>query len=377
MSHMLKKVSSSDWGPQLNMSPSLVGRESAEVFMRKLASQGNRVPEALELAISEVVSNPNPDNAYFYCRALPSGEQYGCNRNGDFFPESVLREHHGTFVKTAGLFRHHQSKMPRTGDVIESAYNDGVHAVDLLITAPRRSVEAEVIMLDKKATVATSMGASVPYDVCSYCGNKARTRMAYCDHLRNYMGKYINGRRVYAINTLPTFKDISLVVVPAAPESCIFHKVASSDIHVHKLAAMQKQLRSGFDESRPILQRTMVRPLSRLRAGAAIKTAHAALGVLRPDEFTAIIRQDARVLLPDYVPYLVREMNVPPLKLAGMVDQSTLELMKVAYSMPLLSHAELVNASQFMCHEEQEAYYSYRASLPDHEKLAFGGMFLR
>ncbi len=53
----------------------------------------------------------------------------------------------------------------------------------------------------------------VPFDECTVCGNKARKRSQYCDHLRSEMNKlYPNGVRVGAINWYPKFFDISRVV---------------------------------------------------------------------------------------------------------------------------------------------------------------------
>jgi len=67
----------------------------------------------------------------------------------------------------------------------------------------------------------------VPYDVCSVCGNRAKTRAQYCDHLRSSMGKILSsGKKVYAINTQPKFFDLSIVKVPADPTAS-FLKVFS------------------------------------------------------------------------------------------------------------------------------------------------------
>src|SRR5262249_17689284 len=67
----------------------------------------------------------------------------------------------------------------------------------------------------------------VPFDVCSICKNKARTRAEYCAHLRYQMRQTLpDGRQVCAINTLPRFFDISPVAVGAEKASHILKKVA-------------------------------------------------------------------------------------------------------------------------------------------------------
>lgn len=75
-----------------------------------------------------------------------------------------------------------------------------------------------------------SHNCSVPYDVCSFCGNKAQTTAEYCTGtheggkcraggLKHNMGKIasVDGKLVqlYADNTRPSFFDISHVFVPA------------------------------------------------------------------------------------------------------------------------------------------------------------------
>jgi len=71
----------------------------------------------------------------------------------------------------------------------------------------------------------------VPYDVCSICGNKAKTRAQYCDHLRYHMNKIPPGhtKKAYAINTLPRFFDISFVLIGADRIARVMKKVA----HMH------------------------------------------------------------------------------------------------------------------------------------------------
>jgi hypothetical protein len=68
----------------------------------------------------------------------------------------------------------------------------------------------------------------VPYDVCSYCGNQARTRGDYCDHLKwNKLAITKEGHQIFAINDQPHFHDISRVAVPADRIAFALRKVAS------------------------------------------------------------------------------------------------------------------------------------------------------
>lgn len=67
--------------------------------------------------------------------ALGAGEYYSENRNGDFFSEKACRERHDTFKKHAKCFRNHDNKphSKHYGIVKESAYNEDMHRVELLV----------------------------------------------------------------------------------------------------------------------------------------------------------------------------------------------------------------------------------------------------
>jgi len=69
----------------------------------------------------------------------------------------------------------------------------------------------------------------VPFDICSVCGNEAKTRANYCEHLKyNKLGITKEGHQVYAINDKPHFHDISKVRVPADRIAFALAKVASN-----------------------------------------------------------------------------------------------------------------------------------------------------
>lgn len=68
----------------------------------------------------------------------------------------------------------------------------------------------------------------VPWDECSICGNRAPTRVHYCDHLKYYIGRIdpVTGKQVYAINWYPKFFDISFVLIGADRIAKTLRKVA-------------------------------------------------------------------------------------------------------------------------------------------------------
>ena len=274
--------------------------------INKVASLQTHIPEKLAHVIKESERNPDPKYAYLYDRALGAGEVYGCNNNGDWFGREDLIKNHDTFVKHAKLYRHHQNKDPNNsvGDVMASAYNEPLDTGDLIIRAPIEKIASELHAFEnEQKLIQTSMGAKVPYDVCNYCDHKARKRSEYCSHLRFQMKKLMpNGRQVYAKNPNPTFMDISLVIIRAAPESVVLRKIA----HMFPMAAMLKEdVGSNIsNDSRGAINPHLIEAPNHLPRVDALMTLHEAKGTLRPDEFQAVLRTDASLIRTDIVPHV-------------------------------------------------------------------------
>lgn len=173
--------------------------------------------------------------------ALGATEAYGPNRNGDGFKEATLRKYHPTFVKYAKVYRNHNNKNPAKsyGVIKLSWYNDAMRRVELLLClnatkeAARRNgglvADKELEKLARGEDLAGSMSCTVPFDVCSSCGNRARSRAEYCDEdscvgphgekrggCKRYLAKVASdGHLLHVDNPNPRFFDYSSVLVPA------------------------------------------------------------------------------------------------------------------------------------------------------------------
>jgi len=184
--------------------------------------------------LSQYISELPEDKSctYVLCNALSSGEYYGSNRNGDYFPEEVLKKYHKTFEALGYVYRLHQNKDPlkSIGKVVFSHYNDNMHRVELVLKLDNKLAKDEIEKLKKGEKPATSMGAKVPFDQCSICGNKAKTRGEYCSHLKTQMNQILpDGRKVYCINTMPKFFDLSIVFIPADKTSSLLRVVGGEN----------------------------------------------------------------------------------------------------------------------------------------------------
>ena len=126
--------------------------------------------------------------------ALGASEAYGPNRNGDAFSEKTCRDQCHTFTKFARFFRNHKNKPekghPHFGLVKAAVYNEKMRRVELLVglnmdkSACDRNggfvADVELDKMAKDGDIPVSMACRVPYDVCSWCNNKAPSRKQYC-----------------------------------------------------------------------------------------------------------------------------------------------------------------------------------------------------
>lgn len=167
--------------------------------------------------------------------AMGATEFFGPNRNGDGFREEVCKKYHPTFVKNACYFYNHANKDKKKsyGFVQDSYYHPDMHRVELLVclngtkeAADRNGgfvAEKDLQDLAAGRDIPVSMACKVAYDVCSGCGNRARTREEYCtDRTCRYGGLRENitkvaadGHILHADNPEPVFFDISRVFRPA------------------------------------------------------------------------------------------------------------------------------------------------------------------
>lgn len=194
------------------------------------------VKVAADSQIQEYIKgiDPQANMIYIHILAMGSGEFYGANRNGDYFPEDNLKEHYKTFeTSPAHVFRHHINKDPARsiGKVLYAVYNTRMHRVELIAEVDKQlgeDVERKIALGEYPST---SMACKTPYDVCSICSNKAHSRQEYCMHLRTQLGQMLpDGRKVMALNNGPLkFFDISIVVKPADVTSSILQKVAFAE----------------------------------------------------------------------------------------------------------------------------------------------------
>jgi hypothetical protein len=335
---------------------------TAKQGLNKVAFESStHIPEKLAQMIREIERNPEPNMVYLYDRAMGAGEVYGANNNGDWFSRSELIEHHPSFEKDAHMFRHHQNKDPNNaiGSIYGAAYNYQLDTVDLLLKAPLEKVANEMRVYDAGGIIQTSMGAKVPYDECSICGNKSQTRAQYCQHLKFQLRKILpDGRQVVAKNPKPKFVDLSVVIVGADPGSMVLRKVASYN-EVEREFKKKNVGSFQSSEHRPTIHPKVIEAMKPFDFEDAVATLHQVVGPLRPDEFQAIMRKDASLLRPDIIPY-VGYQQVPG-DFEGVISRSLVGPLQKVAGVSIERDCPIKQAD-FLSQEERFAYLNYRKS---------------
>jgi hypothetical protein len=183
-----------------------------------------------------------PGEVPIHLLAIGATEFYGPNRNGDGFKCATCRKFYKTFEtkpltkEGAYWYRNHQNKDPQKsyGVVKLAAFNEAMKRIELLVALNSTKEAADRnggLVADKEmeklargeSDWGVSMACRVPFDVCSGCGNQARTRAEYCrEDTCKYGGCTNNltkvaddGHILHVDNPSPTWFDISDVYRPA------------------------------------------------------------------------------------------------------------------------------------------------------------------
>lgn len=206
------------------------------------------LPKEVDEAIENLERKPN--HRYALLSAMGSGETWGSNRNADFFPENYLlgtqdsNDHinkergpvprYKTFEN--GNFFHHHKNKPHRGDKVygyipAAISNPKMHTILLIIGVDATKDPETAEQIDRDLLTSFSMGARLPWDECSICGNRASKRSSYCEHLKKTPNQILaDGRKAFAYNYYPDFFDISKVFRPAFEGGRFLLKVASDTL---------------------------------------------------------------------------------------------------------------------------------------------------
>lgn len=222
----IKYISPSGWD--------MADRNTRTIKMSSRGLIGNDRSDFLKTASHEFL--PLLDSIKFakdetpvHVLAMGATEFYDANRNGDGFKSATLRDYMSTFEKFAYWYRDHKNKDPKKsyGLVKKALFNAQMHRGELICllnntkeAAARNGGLVATRELEKLANgedIPVSMACKIAFDVCSGCGNEAKTRRDYCtEDTCSYGGCRDNlckvaedGHRLHVDNPRPSFFDIS------------------------------------------------------------------------------------------------------------------------------------------------------------------------
>ena len=191
-------------------------------LLNRVYLEGSLVKEAASAVFSKrELDELKPPPGYFMVHQIGvgAGEAFGWNRNGDYFPKEALVKYHPTFVSHGAQYREHRNTDRRLaiGQIKAARYNHEMERTEQVLWSEIRKCADAYEAAKAGEETAYSMSCYVPYDICSVCEKRARSTAEYCPDLKRHMGHYDRGARkyAYAINTKPTFTDMSLVARPA------------------------------------------------------------------------------------------------------------------------------------------------------------------
>lgn len=242
---------------------------------------------------------PRENCVYLLVIAMGAYEVWGPNNNGDAFKHEELLRTHPRFTKEACIFVEHRNKNVdiRLGKPVLSVYNHKMWRVELVLEVDfiqakkNRDVDAIKFIADIKEGKfpELSMGTHVKYDVCSICGNHARTKRDHCYHIKFELKNnpyHRDGKRVCMFNPDPHFFDLSFVARGADRTAKSLEKLASEDDYlfeseIEKVAKLN-ELKAEFEKKADLIKKIKGITLGSIKGEAADKARFYLSKVLGP-----------------------------------------------------------------------------------------------
>jgi hypothetical protein len=185
----------------------------------------------------------DPEFVYVAVRALTADKP---NSNGDCFPHDELiridpilhRPVYASFIGKGVYINHRHTDDPTQakGIVLDARYvtaNENDKYVELLLAIDKKRDPVFASNVERGIINKFSMGASVQFTKCSVCGNEARRKEDFCDHIAKFKmrecvapdgTKKLAFEKCYGV----TYNEISAVSDPADETAQILAKIAST-----------------------------------------------------------------------------------------------------------------------------------------------------
>lgn len=185
----------------------------------------------------------DPEYVYVVVRALTADRP---NSNGDCFPHSELvridpllkRPVYASFIGKGVYVNHQGTDDPRQakGIVLDARYvqsDSNDKYVELLLGIDKNKDPVFAQGVERGLINKYSMGASVQFTRCSVCGNEARKKEDFCEHIAKHKMRPVktkDGTKLaYELCYGVTYTEISAVTDPADETAQLLAKIARTD----------------------------------------------------------------------------------------------------------------------------------------------------
>ena len=163
----------------------------------------------------------------------------GKENSGEEYTVNVAHLERLPFVRWSKKAREYSEDAPAQGSrtkpaAMRKCFN-GMYAYRVSTVEKYSVVKAPVYNVEVEEDESYSLGGfishncAVPFDICTVCGNRAKTAAEYCRHIKDSCGQLTKeGVQIGMINTQPKFFDISKVHRNADRIAFSLRKVASA-----------------------------------------------------------------------------------------------------------------------------------------------------
>jgi len=244
------------------------------------------------------------------------------NNNFDGFERDELEKYYKTFIGKP-VFVEHENSTPEyaRGIIVDSVFhNDQPHAwIELLLEVDGEAYPLLAEGLRSGRINKVSMGTNVDHTICSVCGNIARSKNDYCNHIQNKGRFFKNDQGIdvlaYEINRGLDFFEISFVISPAEEWADVLDVYAEQT--KSKLQKVASNLRKPKESIKCWGERTNHNPMKKVAKAQPVEMYETA-EVIRPNFKIAQTRKDY-IKVADLIVEIVQSGETDPERLTNLV----------------------------------------------------------
>jgi len=203
---------------------SRVASSGVSLSARPKFNFGDYTPEEYVFNHCTIIAGFEPESNGYW---IPESQERFINNNGNGWTNSLLSQSYKTFVGAENFLEHIQVMSLSKGKILDAVARKalGTIYVDILVATDREHKDL-VRDIQTGRMYGLSMGCSMTYSQCSFCGQVYADEDGACEHLENLLGQKLHDSRgrprlvselvgVAGVDGSCLFKEASWVGKPA------------------------------------------------------------------------------------------------------------------------------------------------------------------